>query len=289
MSPLIVANEELAAGSLTRRDLRRGYTKVFQNVYAPRDVELTAADRAQAAWLWADRGATVAGLSAAALLGSRWIPADAPAELIRNEHRSPEGIVVHCGAVRDDEVCDVRGIRCTDAARTAYDLGRRLPFVEGLIRVEALLNATRLPVEAVHAIAQRYPGARGIRRLRALLAHADGGAESPQETRLRLLLIRSGLPRPVTQIPIRDSAGRVVRRIDMGWPEWKVGVEYDGMQHWTDPLQHAGDIDRLDFFAGLGWRMVRASGWHLRHDPRGIVSRAGAALVAAGCPIAPRL
>ena len=74
VSPLIVANEELAAGSLTRRDLRRRYTKVFQNVYAPRDVELTAADRAQAAWLWADRGATVAGLSAAALLGSRWIP-----------------------------------------------------------------------------------------------------------------------------------------------------------------------------------------------------------------------
>jgi len=41
-------------------------------------------------------------------------------------------------------------------------------------------------------------------------------------TELRLLLVRDGLPRPVTQIRV----GR--RRVDMGWPEWKVGVEYDG-------------------------------------------------------------
>jgi len=32
----------------------------------------------------------------------------------------------------------------------------------------------------------------------------DMGSESPQETRLRLLLVRSALPRPVTQVPARE-------------------------------------------------------------------------------------
>ena len=31
--------------------------------------------------------------------------------------------------------------------------------------------------------------------------------------------------------------------------EWKVGVEYDGEQHWTDPAIHAGDIERLEYLA----------------------------------------
>ncbi len=107
----------------------------------------------------------------------------------------------------------------------------------------------------VTELAARYPGARDIRRLRRVLELADNGAESPQETKVRLVLIRGGLPRPVTQIPIRDARGRIVRRIDMGWPQSKVGVEYDGEQHWSNPEIHAGDIDRHEFLAGLGWRI----------------------------------
>jgi very-short-patch-repair endonuclease len=70
----------------------------------------------------------------------------------------------------------------------------------------------------------------------------------------------------------------------MGWPEWKVGVEYDGFQHWTDAQQYAGDIDRLEFLAGLGWPMVRVSANHLRYQPQGIVQRTVTALRAAGYP-----
>jgi hypothetical protein len=284
VAKLIMADEALASGVVTRRELGRRYVKVHRNVYARRGVELTAADRAVAAWMWSGRQATLAGVSAAAMLGVRWMPDDGPAELARSQHRRPPGIVVHTGAIRDDESCEVRGISCTTAARTAYDLGRRCPFTLGLVRVDAVLAATAVSVADVAAIMRRNPGARHIRRLRSILEIADGGAESPQESRLRLLLIRAGLPRPVTQIPIRNAAGRVVRRIDMGWPEWKVGVEYDGAQHWTDPQQYAGDIDRLEFFADLGWRMVRVSANHLRYQADGIVGRAVAALQAAGRP-----
>lgn len=281
-----MATEALASGEVTRRELNRSWVRLHRNVYAPRRAELTAVDRAVAAWLWSDRRATAAGVSAAALLGARWMPDSGPAELRRGEHRGPPGIVVHSGAVADDELCEVRGISCTTAARTAYDLGRRSPFTVGLIRVDAVLAATGVTVDDIHVIVGRNRGARHIRRLRAVLDIADGGAESPQESRLRLVLIRAGLPRPVTQIPVCNAAGRVVRRIDMGWPDWKVGVEYDGAQHWTDPRQYAGDIDRLEFFADLGWRMVRVSANHLRYQPAAVVERARGALRAAGCPFA---
>ncbi|MCV7345398.1 endonuclease domain-containing protein [Mycolicibacterium rhodesiae] len=282
MVKLIMANEALAAGTVTRRDLRNRFIKVHRNVYAPRDMTLTAADRAIAAWMWSGRTATLAGISAAALLGVRWLPDDDPPELVRTQHRHPSGIVVHSGAVGGNEVCTVRGISCTTPARTAYDLGRRSSFTVGVIRVDSVLAATGVGVDAIAEIARRNPGARNIRRLRRVLTIADGGAESPQETRLRLLLVREGFPRPVTQIPIRNPQGRIVRRIDLGWPQWKVGIEYDGAHHWTDAAQHAGDIDRLEFLARLGWRIVRVSSTHLKFDRAGIVRRTRTALKDAG-------
>jgi hypothetical protein len=287
-SGLVVATEAIAAGILTRRDLTRSYTKVYRNVYARTGAELTAVDRAHAAWLWSGRRATLVGHSASALLGSRWIPPDAPVELVHSRRPAAKGITVHAGRIRDDEVCDTNGISCTNAARTVYDLGRRLPLETAVIRVDALLNATNVSIPQAESIALRYPGSRGIRRLRIALSLADGGAESPQETRLRLLLVRSGLRRPVTQIPVSNDWGRVVRRIDMGWPDWMVGAEYDGPQHWTDPLQHARDIERLEFLAARGWTIVRVSATQLRHQRALVVERVKNALQRAGYPISLR-
>jgi very-short-patch-repair endonuclease len=275
MSKLVLASD-LLANDVTRRELLRSYRKIHRNVYAPDAMELTPQDRAMAAWLWSGRCATASGLSAAALLGSKWVPAGAPAELVRSQHPAPSGIVAHKDTLADDEVMVVDGVSCTTVERTAYDLGRRLHFSQGLAQVDALLNATGTVYSDVARIAVRYPGARNIRRLRDVLAVADGGAESPQESQVRLILIRGGIPRPITQIRIGW------RRIDMGWPQYKVGVEYDGMQHWQDPAQHGGDIERLEFFAGLGWRIVRVVAEHVRDNPQGIVHRAEAALRAAG-------
>lgn len=253
--------------------------KLHRNVYAHRDVELTALDRAVAAWLWSNRQAVLVGNSAAALLGARWLSASAPAELGRVRYPSSRGIVIRSGAIADDEICAAGQIRCTTPPRTAYDLGRWSTTLEhAVVGIDALLHATRVPAAAVGAIAARYPGARGIRQLRHALDLVDPGAESPQETRLRLLLVRSGVPRPMTQIPVCDDRGRVVRRIDMGWPQCRVGVEYDGEQHFTDPDAYAGDIERLEFLAGRGWTIVRVSSRQLRLQRAEVVARVRRAL-----------
>lgn len=273
---MILASELIATGQLTHRELARGYMMVLPNVYVPKGTVLTAADRAQAAWLASGRRAVLVGQSAAVLHGSRWVPDEAPAERLGNHNRRSSGLIVHSGRVPEDEIGQIGEIRCTTVERTAYDVGRRLPFVSGLMRVDALLNATGKTAAGVVEVAERYPGARGIRRLRGILHMADGGAESPQETRTRLVLVCGGLPRPQTQIEVGS------RRIDLGWREFKVGVEYDGMQHWQDPAQHGGDIDRLEYFDDMGWRIVRVVAQHLRSHPQGVVDRAAKALWAAG-------
>ncbi|WP_422742370.1 endonuclease domain-containing protein [Mycobacterium sp. WMMD1722] len=278
MGRLVVGSEALASGRVTRQMLRSEYVKIHHNVYAPAGLPLDARIRAEAAWLWSGGKAVLVGSSAAALLGTRWLPPDGPAEIARVRTPSPPGITVHSGVISDDELRCAGPMRHTTASRTAYDLGRRLRGDEAIIRVDAILNATRCSVEDVQSTAARYPGARGIRRLRATLDLVDPGAESPQETRLRLVLIRGGLPRPVTQIPVMNEWGRVVRRIDMGWPEAMVGVEYDGEQHFVNADDYARDIDRLEFLAEKGWQIVRVSAAQLRYRRGEIVTRARTAL-----------
>jgi very-short-patch-repair endonuclease len=281
---LIVATEAIASGHLTRRDLMRSYSKIHRNVYWPRGVPLTALDRAHAAWLWSGRKATLVGSSAAVLHGIRCIPDDAPAELAHARPAAPPDILIHRGTIARDEICLRQSIDCTTPARTAYDIGRRVPGDTAIIRIDALLNATRCTVQDIERIAGRYPGARHIRRLRDALDLTDGGAESPKETELRLLLVRDGLPRPVTQIKVVKQ-GHKRRRIDMGWPQWKIGVEYDGEQHFTNPDDYADDIVRLEFLAAQGWIIVRVSARQLRFDRAGIIGRVRAALVSRGCPL----
>jgi hypothetical protein len=145
-----------------------------------------------------------------------------------------------------------------------------------------LANATEVKNVDVEAIMSRYPGARGIVRLRLVLPLVDGGAESPQETRTRLALIDAGIPAPRTQIVVRDEYGEFVARIDMGYEDLRVGIEYDGPQHWTSADQRDRDIDRYSALLGLGWVIVRVSSELLRYRQATFIARVVAAMQAAG-------
>jgi hypothetical protein len=158
--------------------------------------------------------------------------------------------------MHDDEVTRVAGLPVTTVARTAYDLARRLPRGQALARLDALMHATPFSNEDVMLLAKRYHGARGLRRLRAVLPLVDGGAASPKETWLRLVLIDAGLPIPATQIPVVDGYWPVAF-LDLGWKQCKVGVEYDGDHHRSDRRQYVKDQRRLRKLEQLGWLVVR--------------------------------
>ncbi|MEU0496712.1 DUF559 domain-containing protein [Mycobacterium sp. NPDC006124] len=265
-------------GDLTRRSLARDNIAIHRDVYLPRDIEITALIRAHAAWL--ATGATLCGPSAAAVFGTKWLDPSAPAEVVRADRHAPAGIVVHTWELVPGEVCRVRGVAVTTPARTAFDIGRTRPIDQAIAAIDASLNATRITPLDVLAVADAHPGVRGVARLRRVLDLADGGAESPQESKLRLLIISAGLPRPETQIEFP----RLHIRVDMGWRRWKVAVEYDGVQHWTDGGQRAWDIERLARLEAAGWSVVRVSA-AMMSRPHLVIQRIRDKLLAAGCPV----
>jgi hypothetical protein len=280
-----IGTEALTAGIVNRYQLGTSYDAVFRNVYVPKGQKLTPADKAVAAWLWSGRRATAAGLSAAALHGSLWIDARLPAELNQPSRHKTIGILLHSDELFDDESALVGRIPATTPARTAFDLGRRRGVTLAVIRLDAMMQATNLKLADVDALIERHRGARGLTQLRNAISLSDAGAESPQETRTRLVLTSAGLRPRRTQIEVFDRFGAFEGRIDMGWDDWLVGVEYDGAQHWTDPAIRARDIDRQAKLEALGWRIVRVSADMLRYRPYIIVERTRAALRASGAPV----
>lgn len=275
--------EALAAGLLSERELRRFYASAYPGVYAPRGVELSAVQRGNAAWLWSRRNGVLAGLSASAALGAKWVEPGLPAELIHSNQRPPELLTVYSDRLDPGESTQMAGKRVTTPARTAFDLGRRLCLEPGVQRIDALMNATHLKVADIEAVTARHPGVRGLVQLRQTLDLVDGGAESPYESLTRLLLVQAGFPRPQTQITVIDRDGNVWR-IDMGWPEYLVGVDFDGAHHWTNPKQRTKDVVRYAVLQELGWIDVRLTSGILHNNPQSFLDRVGAALIARGCP-----
>lgn len=268
-----MGSQAVRAGRLSPYQLRANFRAIYPDVYvncaAP-----SLRTRSTAAWLWTGRRGVLAGLAAAALHGSNWIDDDEPVELIWRNPHPPSGVITHNQRIDVDEITRVAGLPVTTLARTAYDLSRRLPRGQAAVRLDALMRATPFSVEDVWLLAKRYPGARGLRRLRRVLPLVDPGAASPKETWLRLLLIDAGLPAPTTQIPVLDRY-RNLALLDMGWEECKVAVEYDGDQHRSDRRQYIRDQWRLRRLAAMGWIVIRV----IAEDrPDDIVRRAREAL-----------
>ena len=200
-----MGTEALAAGRVNRYQLEFRHDRVYRNVYVPTGHTLSPADRALAAWLWSGRRATVAGLSAAALLGSKWIDAGQPAEVHHSSKHRTKGIVLHSDHLAEEEVCVVHGVRVTTPARTAFDLARRRGLTTAVIRIDALMRATGVRTPDITVLGDRHQGARGVVQMRRVLDLADAGAESPQETRTRLVLTSAGLRPARTQIDVCDA------------------------------------------------------------------------------------
>lgn len=275
--------EALASRAISERAMRALYEPVYPGVYRPAGIELSADQRAQAAWLWSRRRAVVAGNSAAALLGAKWVSPSLDAELIHDNRKPPARLIVYSDTLAPDETLTFGGIAVTTPARTAFDIGRRTTTrLHAVQRLDALANATDVKLADVEAVVAGHRGARGLVRLRRVMPLVDGGAESPQETRTRLALIDAGLPKPRTQIRVYGEYGDFVARIDMGYEDWRVGIEYDGAQHWTDPGQRDRDIDRYAALQDLGWTIVRVSSELLRYRLGTFIARVVAAMQAAG-------
>jgi hypothetical protein len=99
-----VGAEALAERAIPERAMRTLYETVYPGVYVPWGVKPSARHRAEAAWLWSRRRGVVAGQSAAAMLGVKWVDASGPAELIHDNRKPPPKIIVRSETLATGEV-----------------------------------------------------------------------------------------------------------------------------------------------------------------------------------------
>jgi hypothetical protein len=279
---VILGGEAVAAGVVTRHELRRDYKTLFRGVYARKDCDVSLRNRAIGAWLASRRNGVISGVAASSLLGAPWVDPTVPIELAGAKCSAQEGLIPRIERVGDDEITRIAGLPVTTRVRTAFDLGRHLDRPEALARLDALMWNQKFSIDAVLALADRYPRARGVRQLRELLPLVDGGADSPRESRIRLCLHDAGYALPETQIPVL-SGTRPVAFLDMGWRDYMVAVEYDGDHHRKNRNQYVKDIARLRMLEAMGWIVIRV----IAEDrPEDWLARVEAALISRGAGIA---
>lgn len=149
---------------------------------------------------------------------------------------------------------------------------------DGLLRRHEPLAAGDDLVEAVRS----HPNRPGSLKLRRALARIRGGADSPKETELRLLIVDAGLPEPMVNEVIRNEHGHQVAISDLAYPRWMVAVEYHGGYHFDIPEQKRKDIDRIATIEDAGWKVVQIHKDHLLGNGRIATSRIRKALLDAG-------
>ncbi|KUL27669.1 DUF559 domain-containing protein [Actinoplanes awajinensis] len=258
-------------GTLSRKMLRsRAWQRLLPDVYAHRDLPVDHRLRCTAVGLVMPAGTAIGGASAAHLWGAPLVHPDPPVSVVaprdRWMNRFPR-VAVHHTVLGLDDLTELDGTPVTTPERTAFDVGRRLPRVHAVVLFDALLQQGTLDAGAVMELARlrgRWPG---IPLLKTVLSLADGRAESPMESRLRLLLHDGGLPAPQPQYEIRDSLGRLIARVDLGWPAARVAVEYEGDHH-REREQFRRDISRAQAIQRQGWTILRFTANDVLRLPR---------------------
>jgi hypothetical protein len=145
--------------------------------------------------------------------------------------------------LRAEDVTEVLGVPVTTMLRTAWDLGRVASRARAISALDQMLRLPGFPVAAFLAGIERFRGERWVTTLRALAPLADGRAESPPESILRLYWIDAGLPYPQPQLEVWVD-GTMIARLDIGHLRSLFAAEYDGDEWHSSAEQRTHDRTR---------------------------------------------
>jgi hypothetical protein len=190
------------------------------------------------------------------------------------------GLVVHQRLLHLRDVVRHRGVRVTSGAQTFLDLAAVLPAAELVAVGDALWRKGHLDRGTLAERLARADRVRGVVRARACAPLLTPLADSRPESLIRFWLTESDLPDPVPQVPVSGSGGGLVAHGDLGYPRWRVLLEYEGRQH-AEAERFGPDVDRYSLMAADGWLVLRFAARHLR-EPRTVVDRTRRALASRG-------
>ncbi|HEV2027442.1 MAG TPA: DUF559 domain-containing protein [Candidatus Dormibacteraeota bacterium] len=275
--------EELTAGPFTLADaLRAGldrwhlegsnWRRLGPSVYVWAGLPDTAELRLDAARQRLPPTAVFSGLTAAWLHGLDVVACE-PIEVTIPKGTgvsARSGLVVRRAAIATTEVVNLRGVRATSILRTLSDLCIPLSAMEAVVIADMALHAGLTTLADLNALCLSRAQCVGVANLRRVARLADPDAESPMETRLRMVLVLGGLPRPQAQVSLHNSRGLFLGRPDLYYPQHSLGLEYDGGIHRTSLAE---DNRRQNRLLAAGIRLLRFTAGDVLHNPDSITTQ----------------
>ena len=150
----------------------------------------------------------------------------------------------------------------------------------GVVAADAAVHRGTTTMDELEEARQRLlPGLRGKARLRRAMAAVDPRAESPGETRTRLLLTAFGMP-VESQVVVRDEVGELIGRVDF-LVGGRVVVEFDGAVKYGGAAGRealVAEKRREDRLRSQGYEVVRLT-WDDLAQPAKVMARVRAALL----------
>jgi very-short-patch-repair endonuclease len=192
-----------------------------------------------------------------------------------HKSRTWDGIRRHHKALPADEVTVEEGLPVTGPCRTAFDLAATEPLdlVENLIRemeFRQLWDRLSLP-----DLIERYPGRRGVRKLRLALERLEedpaGRKRSPLEERFSPFLRRHRLSLPRYNDWILLPNGKRYQ-VDCHWPGTNQIVELDGWQGHSTKSAFRDDRARDRRLTAAGYTVTHITWNQLDDEPEAIAA-----------------
>lgn len=191
------------------------------------------------------------------------------------------GIQGHRMRLDAQDLVTAYGARIASASRTWLDLAPRATIEDLVVLGDQLvrhpypgLEPQSEPLAApddLHRVVNTYKRVPGRPKAVEALDLVRVGSDSPAETLLRLALVSAGLPEPALQVPANPSQ-RLSPCADMGYPELKIIIQYDGATH-AESAQYRRDAARDNTFTALGWTVLRFTADDLRDGFRRAISQ----------------
>lgn len=221
-------------------------------------------------------GAVFSGRTAAWLHGLDLPPCDPVEVTVTRPHGiARSGVSVSRAELDECDIVERRGLRATSTLRTMADIAQRQPLVEAVVAADMALHRRLIDLVELEACVASIARQRGVARLRRVIELAEPKAESAMETRLRMLLVLAGLPRPEAQVSLHDDRGTFLGRPDLYYRAQRLALEYDGGTHRESLV---GDDRRQNRLVNAGFRMLRFTAADVQRKPDLLVAQVRAAL-----------
>lgn len=147
--------------------------------------------------------------------------------------------------------------------RLLIELGQHLSLVElvqfGDAAVSNRFDGPKTTVESLQAELSTLRQIRNRKCLEEALSLIRPTVDSPRETWLRLWIVNNGFPEPVVHPQVHCRIKNVILQPDLGYPELKLAIEYEGDHHRTSPGQFNTDIERRQLLEAEGWTILRVT------------------------------